>query len=117
MHTSTLKSCDFAVPSLLGYEVTSALYRKVFRGIISPEDGKSALQQFVSLGIENFTLPELHFSATDFAAQFQRPNTYDAHYLALASHLNSALWTADERLYNTVKGKFPFIHWVEESVG
>lgn len=103
-------------PSLLGYEVTSALYRKVFRGIVTLEDGKSALQQFINLEIENITLPELHYSATDLASQFQRPNTYDAHYLALASHLASALWTADERLYNTVKGKFTFIHWVEDDI-
>jgi len=102
-------------PSLLGYEVTSALYRKVFRGEITPEDGLAALQQFVALNIETLTLPELHFSAAELARQFNRPNTYDAHYLALSKHLASALWTADERLYNTVRDKFPFIRWVEEN--
>ena len=101
-------------PSLLGFEVTSALYRKAFRGIISKEDGQAALQEFVALEIEMLTLPELHFSATDLAHQFNRPNTYDAHYLALSNHLASALWTADERLYNTVKDKFTFIRWVGE---
>ncbi len=103
-------------PSLLGYEVTSALYRKEFRGIVTPDDGKSALQQFINLEIENITLPELHYFATALASQCQRPNIYDAHDLALASHLASALWTADERLYNPVKDKFTFIHWVEEDI-
>jgi predicted nucleic acid-binding protein len=100
-------------PSLLGYEVTSALYRKVFRGIIAKEDGQSALQQYLALEIETLTLPELHFSATDLARQFNRPNTYDAHYLALSNHLASPLWTADEKLYNSVKERFAFICWVE----
>lgn len=102
-------------PSLLGYEVTSALYRKMFQGMITPEDGQSALQQFVALDIKMLTLPELHFSATELARQFNRPNTYDAHYLALSKHLASALWTADERLYNTVRDKFSFVRWVEEN--
>ena len=102
-------------PSLLGFEVTSALYRKVFRGIISKEDGVAALREFIALDIEMLTLPELHFPATDLARQFNRPNTYDAHYLALSNHLSSALWTADERLYNTVKDKFTFIRWVEHA--
>jgi predicted nucleic acid-binding protein len=110
-------SQDFRIvaPSLLGYEVTSALYRKVFQGSITPEDGQSALQQFVALNIEMLTLPELHFSATELARQFNRPNTYDAHYLALSRHLASTLWTADERLYNAVRDKFSFVRWVEEN--
>jgi predicted nucleic acid-binding protein len=102
-------------PSLLGYEVTSALYRKAFQGVITPKDGQSALRQFVALNIEMLTLPELHFSATVLARQFNRPNTYDAYYLALSSHLDAPLWTADERLYNTVKDALPFVRWVEEN--
>jgi predicted nucleic acid-binding protein len=104
-------------PALLGYEVTSALYRKVFRGIISAEDGRSALQQYINLEIENISLPELHFTATDLAVKFRRPNIYDTHYLTLSNHLASAFWTADERLFNAVKGQFEFVHWVEESIG
>jgi predicted nucleic acid-binding protein len=112
-------SQDFRMvaPSLLGYEVTSALYRKVLRGMITPKDGQSALKQFVALDIEELSLPELHFSATELARQFNQPNTYAAHYLALSKHLASALWTADERLYHTVRDKFALVRWIEENPG
>jgi predicted nucleic acid-binding protein len=107
---------DFRIlaPTLLGYEVTSALYRKVLKEQIEPKDGKVALEQFLSMDIESIHLPELHAEASKLAKQFNRPNVYDAHYLALAHHLACPLWTADERLYNTVKEKFEWIKWVEE---
>lgn len=107
---------DFRIlaPSLLGYEVTSALYRKVLQEQIEPKDGKVALEQFLAMDIESIHLPELHAKAGNLAKQFNRPNTYDAHYLAMAEHLACPLWTADERLYNTVKEMFEWIKWVEE---
>ncbi|MCJ7583584.1 MAG: type II toxin-antitoxin system VapC family toxin [Anaerolineales bacterium] len=107
---------DFRIltPTLLGYEVSSALYRKVLKEQIEPKDGKVALEQFLSMDIESIHLPELHTEASKLAKQFNRPNVYAAHYLALARHLACPLWTADERLYNTVKEKFEWIKWVEE---
>jgi len=104
-------------PALLGYEVTSALYRKVLQGKIEPHDGQAALEQFVALEIESVHLPELHSKASALAKQFERPNTYDAHYLALADHFACPFWTADERLYNTVKSEFEWVKWVEELAG
>jgi predicted nucleic acid-binding protein len=115
-HWKTWIEDDFRIlaPALLGYEVTSAIYRKVFRTAIDPEDCQAALQQFVEMDIEYIHLPELHLKAITLAKQFNRPNTYDAHYLAVADHFSCSLWTADERLYNTVRGKFAWIKWIEE---
>ena len=96
-------------PTLLGYEVTSAIYQKAFRAIMNPEDCQAALHLFVEMDIEYIDLPELHLKASILAKQFNRPNTYDAHYLAVADHFSCPLWTADERLFNTVKGKFQWI--------
>ena len=101
-------------PALLGYEVTSALSRKVIRSAIDPQDCQAALQHFVEMDIEYIRLPELHLKANTLAKQFNRPSTYDAHYLAVADHFSCPLWTADERLFNTVKGKFEWIKWIEE---
>lgn len=108
------KDVRIVAPALLGYEVTSALYRKVFQGKITPEDGQAALWQFLALDIQPLHLPDLHHAASILAKQFNRPNTYAAHYLALSSHFDCPLWTADERLYNTVKDGFALIRWVEE---
>jgi len=101
-------------PALLAYEVTSALHRMVVQEAIKPEDSRVALQQFIAMDIEFIHLPELHIKASELAKRFNRPNVYNAHYLALARHLACPLWTADERLYNTVKEKFEWIKWVEE---
>jgi predicted nucleic acid-binding protein len=101
-------------PALLGYEVTSAIYRKVFRTTIDPEDCQAILTQFIEMDIEYIHQPELHLKANALARQFNRPNTYDAHYLAVADHFSCPLWTADERLFNTVNGKFDWIKWIEE---
>jgi predicted nucleic acid-binding protein len=100
-------------PTLLGYEVTNAIYRKVFQGKINADEGQTALQHFLDLDIELVDNPVLHLKAIELATQFNRPNTYDAHYLALADHLTCSLWTADERLYNTVKGKITWVEWID----
>lgn len=99
-------------PLLMRYEVTSALYRKSLRGQVSVADARAALGHFLALDITWLDLPDLPVRATQLAEQYQCPNTYDAHYLALAEGLNSPLWTADERLYNAVHGGFPLIHWL-----
>lgn len=101
-------------PSLLGYEVTSAIHRKVSEGRIEAQDGGAALEQFLAMHIETIHAPELHIKATALATQFERRNTYNAHYLAVADHFACPLWTADERLYNTVKGTLEWVRWVGE---
>ena len=43
-----------------------------------------------------------------------REERVDAYYLALAEMERCEFWTADERLYNSVKDGFPLIHWLGE---
>ncbi len=97
---------------LLRYEVTSALYRKVTRGAMDSTDAFQALREALSLDIHYLDPPSLSEQAFELAARFQRPATYDAHYLALADHLNCLFWTADERLYNAVHADLPYIRWL-----
>lgn len=103
---------DFVAPTLLHYEVTSALFRKQVRHLIEPGDAQAALQHFLALDITLVNLPDLAKRAMAIATQFQRPNTYDAFYLALAEYLDCPCWTADERLYNAVQAQFTWIAWV-----
>lgn len=103
---------DLVAPCLLRYEVTSVIYRKALRGLISREDASLALQHFLKMNLEWIDPPSLPERATEIAYHFSRPNTYDAHYLALAEHLNCEFWTCDERLYNAVKDGLGFVHLV-----
>ena len=99
-------------PSLLRYEVASALYRKVVRGAMDSEDGFQALREVLALDIRYLDPSDLSLRAFELAARFRRPAAYDAHYLALADHLDCPFWTADERLFNTVHADLPHIHWL-----
>jgi len=99
-------------PSLLNYEVTSALRRKVFRGIMSHEDARRSLETFSSLDIEFFDHSELALCAYDIAFRYNLPTAYDAFYLASAEILGCEFWTSDERLYNIIKEDFHNLHWI-----
>jgi len=103
---------EMVAPRLFTYEVTSALWRKVVRGLLTYEEGQRAVQAALGLGVTFLDPPGLSERAFELAARFQRPAAYDAHYLALAEHLDCAFWTADERLYNAVRAEFPLIRWL-----
>lgn len=103
---------EVVAPVLLRYEVTSALRRKVVRGVMSTQDARRALEEALSLDIELLDPPQLSLRAFDLAGQLNRPATYDAHYLALTETVDGELWTADERLYNAIREGFPAIRWL-----
>jgi predicted nucleic acid-binding protein len=109
-----LGDVEISAPSLLRYEVISALYRKALRSLVTWEDSQSAQVQFLSLDIDFKDPKELPAWAVELARFYQRPNTCDAFYLALADHLDCKLWTADERLYNAVSKDLGYLRWLGE---
>jgi len=50
--------------------------------------------------------------AIELARQFGLPATYDAYYLALAEHEGCELWTADTRMWNSIRGKLTWVRWI-----
>ena len=50
--------------------------------------------------------------ALELAARFRLRASYDAQYLALAQLRGCPLWTADERLYNSVQAELPRVRWL-----
>ena len=99
-------------PILLRYEVTSAIYRKAHTGQISKEDALLALQRFLEMDIVHRDPPSLPIRAFELAEHYNRPNTYEGHYLALTEIFKSPFWTADERLYNSTRGSFQYIQLI-----
>lgn len=110
----TLADVQLVAPGLLRYKVASALRRKVIQGILDLEDARQALKKAMALDIQYRDSSDLSLQAFELAARCQRPAAYDAHYLALAEHLGCSFWTADERLYNTIRAEFPLVHWLGE---
>ncbi len=46
------------------------------------------------------------------AIHFNRPTAVEAHYLALAELFGCEWWTADERLFKTVRHELPWVPWI-----
>jgi predicted nucleic acid-binding protein len=99
-------------PTLLRYELTNSLHRLRLSGTLTPDAARNALLAALAFPIEYHLDDEQHVRAMELASRFNRPATYDAHYLALAERLGIEFWTADERLYNTVRHQFPWVHLV-----
>ena len=108
----TLNDWQMIAPMLLRYEVTSALYRKALSGLITVADSREALQHFLTLDIKMADPPSLSLRAVEFTEKFQRPNTYDAHYLALAESQDCPFWTGDERLANSIGASLGNLFWL-----
>lgn len=99
-------------PSLIDYEIVSALNKKRFMGLINDAEAEDALAVAFEEPVEMIDTNDLHLSALRIAQRLGLRSTYDAHYLAAAEQLDCEFWTADERLYNAVRDRFPLIRWV-----
>ena len=105
-------SQTICAPQLLTYEVASVLRLRVWRKLLTRQEAARAFQDFLALDIAITDPPGLGMRALEIAHQFNRPNAYDSHFLALAETLDCELWTADERLYNAVKGELAWVRWL-----
>ena len=103
-------------PALLAYEITNALYQRVRRSDISFERCKQALMGFTSVSIEFDFSQDFSLSsrAAELANLYNLPATYDAHYLALAEREQCEFWTADKRMWNSIKGKLSWVRWLAD---
>lgn len=102
-------------PSLLAFEVTSALRRLVAAKALTPALGDEAHRQFVLIPIRLSSRRAIFPLAWRLAKELNRPRAYDTAYLALAQLINTSFWTADERLYNAVRASLPWVQWIGSS--
>lgn len=101
-----------AAPCLLPVEVTNALYKRVRREELKLGEAVALLNQLLDLGIALEDSGLLHQAVLELAARFELPATYDAYYLALAGSIECEFWTADERLFNTVKNHLGWVKYL-----
>lgn len=99
-------------PSLFRYEVTSTLRRYVHAKRLTQEQGNRLFK--LSRQFEIALVHEDRFvdRAWQLSERFRRPTAYDTVYLALAEQHQCEFWTADERLYNSVRHRLAWVRWI-----
>lgn len=100
------------VPHLLTPEVASALYKRVRRSDLSIDDARSLLADLLLLDLSFVDDATLSLRALEIAHDFALKAPYDAHYLILAEVAGCEFWTADERLWNSVKLRLSYVKWI-----
>jgi len=98
-----------SAPILFMFEVTDNIITAARGKRIKEETAAATFARFEDLAIP---LEEIEYSRMfELARQYGR-TAYDTAYLALAEQRKVPLVTADEHLYNAVRGEFKWIMWI-----
>jgi predicted nucleic acid-binding protein len=96
-------------PALLLFECVSSIRRLVYQQRMRAGAARLALDRLLTLPIAFPTPDGLVDRAWQLAARYRQPQAYDSFYLALADLMNVSFWTADQRLYNALKGELDWV--------
>jgi predicted nucleic acid-binding protein len=104
-------------PSLFLAESTSVIRRLVHGGVLSEEEGTTALTDLLDLDVDIIQENGEHCrSAFRWAERLDQSKAYDGFYLAIAEQINAELWTADEHLARSARSKnIDWVHWAGEN--
>ena len=105
---------EIIVPPFFMAEALSVVRKWVHFGNLSVQDGDQAAVVLSQLNVDLQAPADLYVRAWDLAQRFNQPTIYDCCYLALAVITGSALWTADGRFANAVRGDFPRVRLLGE---
>lgn len=101
-----------AAPVLFRYETVAVIRKYVNRGTIKRSDAEVILDAVLTRPVHYMIDNDLLRRGYELATEFNRPTAYDTQYLAVAERLGCDFWTVDERLYNAVNTKLPWVKWL-----
>ena len=87
---------DYIAPDLIFPEAGNAIWKKVRRGELSPEDAQSLVNDLSTIGVETVSMRVLVSDAHALAVR-TGVTVYDATYLTLAVRLETQVITGDDR--------------------
>ncbi len=91
---------ELHAPTLLDYEVASALRGHALAGMLSEKRLADAVSDFSSLHVDRYPVSTMMRSVLDLRENF---TVYDAAYIVLAQALEAPLVTADAKLVGSRK--------------
>jgi predicted nucleic acid-binding protein len=92
---------ELHAPSLWLAECVSAIRRYVHGGMITPDEGLTAIDDLITLEVDVAPLTFAHCRAAyGWAERLGQSRVYDGFYLALAEELGGTFFTGDRRLAN-----------------
>ncbi len=106
----TSQLVDLHAPSFIMLEVANALWRAAKAGRVSEEDALEALRALEGMMIEIHETKWSEVRQGLTIACSLDLTIYDAVYLTLAHALKTRLITADKRLYETARARFPLLY-------
>lgn len=101
------------VPDLIYAELANAVWKRVVREGLDPEDGAVVVSTFARLPLEATPSPPLLPTAYRLAVEHRR-TVYDGLFLALSQLAGAELVTADEALYRAVHPHLAPVLWLGE---
>ncbi len=87
---------DYVAPDLVFPEVGNAIWKKVRRGELSPDEGEHLVADLAAVGVEAVSMRGLMSDAHALAVA-TGITVYDATYLTLAVRLETQVITGDDR--------------------
>lgn len=91
-------------PMLWLAECVSAIREIVYAGVISSNQGRTAVEDLLALEVDAVPMDHQQCrSAFEWAERLGQARACDGFYLALAQELMGELWTADQRLVNAAR--------------
>ena len=86
-------------PGLLWAETASSLREGVYRGVITAQAARDAMNDVLAIPILLVHSPDVYHRALALAEQLGWAKAYDALYLATAEHAHAELLTLDSGLH------------------
>ena len=100
-------------PTWFLFEIVNIFYQRIRRGHLTLDAATRMMVELQAAGVELIEYDgSLHARALELAHRFRLGAAYDAHYLALAEREECELWTADERLWNSVRAALGWVRWI-----
>lgn len=109
LNDSAVSSIALIAPSLLSVEADSAVRKRAFLGLLTPDEARKAYAILDAAPIQIVEEPGMRQRARELAEQFNQRLVYDALYAALAEIRGCEFWTADEDFYKDVKAALAFV--------